>query len=671
MTKGNEVVDTNGYPASGGSGCTPAASFTACVTDGALQSELTSRLNALGLPIDDSHIYMAFFPSGVETCEGPNTISTVKCSASDYCAYHSDTSSAPYLIYANLPFPDLKYCVDTTNGAQAPNGDAYADTEISLISHEASEAITDWAGAWMDRNGFENGDQCNFIFGVPQGTAGAYYNQVIGTDKFYTQDEFSNEDWAMGKGDPITTGATVVPGCVKNEELPIASFTPPSPTTGVSSSFDASASSDPDNTQAPLRYSWSWGDGTPGGSGVSSSHLYCSPGTYNVGLAVTDSSGWSSSVMQQVSVAEGVPIINVVAPGVGRETGGTNVTIKGCAFTGVTGVKFGGTDASSVQLVSDQQITAVTPAHSLGTVDITMTSSSGTSAVSTADRFTFVFNGLYTLDAYGGIHPADSSGVSVSGYWAGWQIAKTAKPWPGKGTPQAGMVLDGFGGLHPFGSPTLQVGQEPYYLNHDVARDFVFLPDGTGGYELDGYGGIHPFSIGSNAMPAAAGQYPYFPGQDLAKKITLLPDASGGYVLDAYGGLHPWSVSGHVLPSPVAEYGYWAGQNIARDMWLAAGSTAASGSGYVLDAYGGFHPFWTAAATPPPSMGEYGYWAGRDIARGFWFMPGATPGTASGYTVDAYGGIHPFAAPGQVLPATPAQYGYWGGQDLARAIWGA
>src|SRR5438132_761928 len=407
VTKGNEVVDTNGYPASGGSGCTPAASFTACVTDGALQSELTSRLNALGLPIDDSHIYMAFFPSGVETCEGPNTISTVKCSASDYCAYHSDTSSAPYLIYANLPFPDLKYCVDTTNGAQAPNGDAYADTEISLISHEASEANT---------------------------------------------------------------------------------------------------------------------DGTPGGSGVSSTHLYCSPGTYNVGLAVTDSSGWSSSIMQQVSVAEGVPIINVVAPGVGRETGGTNVTIKGCAFTGVTGVKFGGTDASSVQLVSDQQITAVTPAHSLGTVDITMTSSSGTSAVSTADRVTFVLNGVDTLDAYGGIHPADSSGVSVSGYWAGWQIAKTAKPWPGKGTPQAGMVLDGFGGLHPFGSPTLQVGQEPYYLNHDVARDFVFLPDGTGGYELDGYGGIHPFSIGSNAMPAAAGQYPYFPGQDLAKKITLLPD---------------------------------------------------------------------------------------------------------------------------------------------------
>src|SRR5205823_4685465 len=83
------------------------------------------------------------------------------------------------------------------------------------------------------------------------------------------------------------------------------------------------------------------------------------------------------------------------------------------------------------------------------------------------------------------------------------------------------------------------------------------------------------------------------------KKITLLADGSGGYVLDAFGGLHPWAVSGHALPVSMAGYGYWTGRNIARDVWLAPDSTAGSVHGYVLDAYGGFHPFWSPGASAP------------------------------------------------------------------------
>ncbi|HEV2030100.1 MAG TPA: hypothetical protein VGS16_16470 [Candidatus Dormibacteraeota bacterium] len=59
ITAGAEVDDPNAYPASGpGPGaCTPAIGFTACVTDGALQTELRTRLTALGQPIDDAHLY--------------------------------------------------------------------------------------------------------------------------------------------------------------------------------------------------------------------------------------------------------------------------------------------------------------------------------------------------------------------------------------------------------------------------------------------------------------------------------------------------------------------------------------------------------------------------------------------------------------------------------------
>ncbi|TAN34312.1 hypothetical protein EPN29_02810 [bacterium] len=280
------------------------------------------------------------------------------------------------------------------------------------------------------------------------------------------------------------------------------------------------------------------------------------------------------------------------------------------------------------------------------------------------------WSGLYTLDGYGGIHLADSPPLDNAPYWP-WPAARAVKAAPGPNAPQGGLILDAFGGLHPYGGPALQVGVEPYYPNQDVARDFVFLPDASGGYELDGYGGIHPFSIGSNPMPPLPAQFPYFPGQDVAKKITLLADASGGYVLDSYGGIHPWAVAGKPLPVAISQHGYWAGANVARDIWLDPAATSASASGYVLDLYGGLHPFWGGTASAPAPVAAYGYWAGQDIARAVWLLPGSTPNTAAGYTLDAYGGIHPFAAGGQALPAGISQYGYWPGRDVARALWGA
>ena len=70
-------------------------------------------------------------------------------------------------------------------------------------------------------------------------------------------------------------------------------------------------------------------------------------------------------------------------------------------------------------------------------------------------------------------------------------------------------------------------------------------------------------------------------------------------------------------------------------------------------------------------MAQYGYWYGNDIARGVWFIPGSTASTATGYTLDAFGGLHPFTSPAQSLPAPISQYAYWPGRDIARAIWGA
>jgi hypothetical protein len=112
-------------------------------------------------------------------------------------------------VYANMPFPIYQSPVGFTCGSDArfpaietPNGNADADTEISPTSHEIMEAITDpdTATGWYDSSGFENGDECAYVFGVTQGTAGTLYNQVINRHHYLTQEEFSNKDFAVTGG---------------------------------------------------------------------------------------------------------------------------------------------------------------------------------------------------------------------------------------------------------------------------------------------------------------------------------------------------------------------------------------------------------------------------------------------------------------------------------------
>src|SRR5438094_1618291 len=362
----------------------------------------------------------------------------------------------------------------------------------------------------------------------------------------------------------------------------------------------------------------------------------------------------------------GPPAVTGLGPTNGPDTGGTSVGITGrgyCNFT--ASVHFGATPATSFVVDSDTHLTAVSPAHAGGIVHVTVTNVAGTSATSDNDQY--LYSSLYTMEAFGGIHPDGGSPAITNEPTFGSPLAKAAHQSPG--TPGNGLVLDGYGGLHPYGAEA-SPSNFPYFPGFNIARDFVFTATGTGGYELDGYGGIHPFSVGGSPLPTAPGNYPYFTGNDVAKKITLLASGTGGYVLDAYGGIHPWSVAGSALPVAPAGYGYWAGANNARDIWVDPAATALSARGYVLDLYGGTHPWWTSGAAVPTPIAIYPYWAGHDLARAFWFVPTSTPSTAKGYVLDAYGGVHEFAAGGQMLPPMIFPFGYWNGQDLARSLFG-
>jgi DNA-binding beta-propeller fold protein YncE len=82
------------------------------------------------------------------------------------------------------------------------------------------------------------------------------------------------------------------------------------------------------------------------------------------------------------------PVISSVAPSSGPQTGGTSITISGSGFIAGASVNFGISAASSVTVNSASSITATSPSGS-GTVDVTVTTSSGTSVTTANDRFTY------------------------------------------------------------------------------------------------------------------------------------------------------------------------------------------------------------------------------------------------------------------------------------------
>jgi hypothetical protein len=84
------------------------------------------------------------------------------------------------------------------------------------------------------------------------------------------------------------------------------------------------------------------------------------------------------------------PTVLSITPHSGPTTGGTTVTITGTSFTGTTSVRFGAVAATSFTVNSATQITAVSPAEPATTVDVTVTTPSGTTATSPADLFTFI-----------------------------------------------------------------------------------------------------------------------------------------------------------------------------------------------------------------------------------------------------------------------------------------
>jgi hypothetical protein len=109
----------------------------------------------------------------------------------------------------------------------------------------------------------------------------------------------------------------------------------------------------------------------------------------SVNVTVTNPDGQSGTLSNAFAYSATAPTVGSVSPNTGFTTGGTAVTITGTNFAAGAAVSLGGGPATGVNVLNGTTITATTPAHAAGPVNIVVTNTDGQSGTLTAG-FTYV-----------------------------------------------------------------------------------------------------------------------------------------------------------------------------------------------------------------------------------------------------------------------------------------
>jgi hypothetical protein len=198
---------TDPYPAAADQ-CASPNNIGTCVTDGQVQAEVDHVAPANERGLHD--LWFVFLPANVDEC-----ITAGVCGTNAFAGYHSvsDLGNGP-TIYAVAIDP----LIELTIGPGAdPQGYPDAESTLDTAGHETVEAMTDPEGVgWMDPNGFEVADKCEFgpAVGSPLGFAGpdsAPFNQVINGHDYLIQEQWSNPDNGCVQQTTNTTSGLPLP----------------------------------------------------------------------------------------------------------------------------------------------------------------------------------------------------------------------------------------------------------------------------------------------------------------------------------------------------------------------------------------------------------------------------------------------------------------------------
>ena len=156
--------------------------------------------------------------------------------------------------------------------------------------------------------------------------------------------------------------------------------------------------------------------------------------TYTPGSTVVPQTNFTiqgsntNPVTAAIKIDAGVTLTSV-SPSSGAASGGTGVTLTGIGLTGATGITFGGTAATSVNVVNSTTVTAVTPAHATGAVDVVITTPGGSATKTNGYTYLTTAAGQ---SAYGG--KIACLGGGLNNLIAATADNSTSLQWGGSGT---------------------------------------------------------------------------------------------------------------------------------------------------------------------------------------------------------------------------------------------
>ncbi|HZR13533.1 MAG TPA: hypothetical protein VFC33_09795 [Acidimicrobiia bacterium] len=163
---------------------------------------------------------------------------------------------------------------------------------------------------------------------------------------------------------------------------------------------------------------------------------------------------------------------------------------------------------------------------------------------------------------------------------------------------------------------------------------------------------------------------PYWQGWDIATGVALLHDGTcRGYVLDGWGGFHPFG-----NPPPPALFGgkHAVGQVVAHNMAIEGSDvlnpTNPPVRGAVINTHAKAYPFGANGVTPVTYATNDQSYLYNVPTRAISLDP-APAGSAynlNGATIDAWGGIHPFSTVTETIDTCNAPY--WPKWNIVRGL---
>lgn len=132
-------------------------------------------------------------------------------------------------------------------------------------------------------------------------------------------------------------------------------------------------------------------------------------GVVDVVLTTPNGSDTLSSGYTYTAVVPSAPTLSSLDTSSGTSLGGTTVTLTGTNLTGTTGVTFDGSSATNVTVTNSTTVSADTPAHAAGAVDVVITTAGGSATLTNA--FTYV-----VLPTIASINPSSGTAAGNTGF---------------------------------------------------------------------------------------------------------------------------------------------------------------------------------------------------------------------------------------------------------------